>query len=369
MTSGSAVLATDPLTLADVEDRARAVLAPEVYDFVAGGSGGESTLNANRSAFDRCHLVPRVLSGVDTADTTTTLLGVPASMPVAVAPMAFHSLVHPDGEPAVSRAAAAAGVPFTAATLAGCPFDELTSADGDLFLQLYWLRDRARTEWLIGEAERLGARALILTVDVPFMGRRLRDLRNGFAVPAHAAPVNLSDGQRGGGQSVGGHAAAVIDPTLSWSDVDWVRRRTRLPLVLKGVLDPADARRAVDLGADGLVVSNHGGRQLDGAVPSLLALPAIRDEVGDACEVLLDSGVRSGTDVLRALALGASGVLLGRPVLWGLASGGERGVTGVLELLRSELEVSMALAGAPNVAAAGWLGVRWASGTHGREES
>ncbi|GAA3507040.1 alpha-hydroxy acid oxidase [Streptomyces showdoensis] len=369
MTGGPGVLAPDPLTLADVEDRARAVLAPEVYDFVAGGSGDESTLHANRTAFDRCHLVPRVLNGVETADTTTTLLGAASSMPVAVAPMAFHSVVHPDGEPAVSRAAAAAGIPFTAATLASRPLDELVPAGGELFLQLYWLRDRARTAWLIAEAERLGARALILTVDVPFMGRRLRDLRNGFAVPAHAAPVNLADTQRGAGQTVGGHAAAVIDPTLSWADLEWVRRRTRLPLVLKGVLDPADARRAVDLGADGLVVSNHGGRQLDGAVPSLFALPAIRDEVGDACELLLDSGVRGGTDVLRALALGASGVLLGRPVLWGLADGGESGVTGALRLLRTELEVSMALAGAPNVAAARRLGVRWAPGTDEREGS
>lgn len=369
MTGGPGALAADPLILADVEDRARAVLAPEVYDFVAGGSGREETLNANRTAFDRCHLVPRVLSGVATADTTTTLLGVPASMPVAVAPMAFHAVVHPDGEPAVARAAATAGIPFTAATLAGCPLDEPAAAGGDLFLQLYWLRDRARTEWLIDEAERLGARALMLTVDVPFMGRRLRDLRNGFTVPAHAAPVNLAVGQRGAGQSVGAHAATVIDPTLSWSDVEWLRRRTRLPLVLKGVLDPADARRAVDLGADGLVVSNHGGRQLDGAVPSLLALPAIRDEVGDACELLLDSGVRGGTDVLRALALGASGVLLGRPVLWGLASGGEPGVTGVLELLRAELAVSMALAGAPDVAAAGRLGVRREPATNEREGS
>ncbi|MEU6974954.1 alpha-hydroxy acid oxidase [Streptomyces sp. NPDC046371] len=359
----------DPLTLADVEDRARAVLAPEVYDFVAGGSGREETLHANRTAFDRCHLVPRVLSGVATADTTTTLLGVPAAMPVAVAPMAFHAVVHPDGEPAVARAAAAAGIPFTAATLSGCPLDEPAATGADLFLQLYWLRDRARTEWLIGEAERLGARALMLTVDVPFMGRRLRDLRNGFTVPAHAAPVNLADTQRGAGQSVGAHAAEVIDPTLSWSDVAWLRQRTRLPLVLKGVLDPADARRAVDLGVDGLVVSNHGGRQLDGAVPSLLALPAIRDEVGDACELLLDSGVRGGTDVLRALALGASGVLLGRPVLWGLASGAEAGVTGVLELLRAELAVSMALAGAPSVAAAGRLGVRRESATNEREGS
>lgn len=368
MTAGTAVPATDPLTLDDVEDRARALLAPEVYDFVAGGSGGEATLRANRAAFDRCHLVPRVLSGVDTADTTTTLLGVPASMPVAVAPMAFHAVVHPDGEPAVSRAAAAAGLPFTAATLAGCPLDELSVPGGALFFQLYWLRDRDRTAWLIDEAERLGARALMLTVDVPFMGRRLRDLRNGFAVPAHAAPVNLSDTQRGGGQSVGAHAASVIDPTLSWSDLEWVRRRTRLPLVLKGVLDPADARRAVDLGADGLVVSNHGGRQLDGAVPSILALPAIRDAIGDACEVLLDSGVRSGTDVLRALALGANGVLLGRPVLWGLAVDGETGVTAVLDLLRAELATSMALAGAPHVAAARRLGVRGASATHAREE-
>ncbi|MFD4371318.1 alpha-hydroxy acid oxidase [Streptomyces sp. NPDC058486] len=367
MTGGRAALAADPLTLADLEDRARAVLAPEVYDFVAGGSGDESTLDANRAAFDRCRLVPRVLSGAATADTTTTLLGVPASMPVAVAPMAFHALVHPDGEPAVSRAAATAGIPFTAATLAGHPLDALARTGGDLFFQLYWLRDRARTEWLIDEAERLGARALFLTVDVPFMGRRLRDLRNGFTVPAHAAPVNLADTERGGGQSVGGHAAAVIDPTLSWSDLAWLRRRTRLPLVLKGVLDPADARRAVDLGADGLVVSNHGGRQLDGAVPSLQALPGIREAVGDACEVLLDSGVRGGTDVLRALALGASGVLLGRPVLWGLACGGEPGVTGALELLRTEIEVAMALAGAPDVTAAGRLGVRWAPGTHARE--
>ncbi|MEU8759639.1 alpha-hydroxy acid oxidase [Streptomyces sp. NPDC048659] len=367
MTGGPGVLTGEPLTLDDVEDRARAVLPPEVYDFVAGGSGTESTLYANRGAFDRCHLVPRVLNGVEHADTSVTLLGAPASMPVAVAPMAFHAMVHPDGEPAVARAARAAGVPFTAATLASRPLDELAPAGGQTYLQLYWLRDRDRTAWLIAEAERLGARALILTVDVPFMGRRLRDLRNGFTVPAHAAPANLSGAQRGAGQSVGGHAASVIDPTLSWADLEWVRARTRLPLVLKGVLDPADARRAVELGADGLVVSNHGGRQLDGAVPSLTALPAIRDAVGDDCELLLDSGVRSGTDVLRALALGASGVLLGRPVLWGLAAGGESGVAGTLELLRTELEVSMALAGAPNVAAARRLGVRWAPCADERE--
>jgi 4-hydroxymandelate oxidase len=352
-------LVTAPLRLADVEAAARAVLPADVYDFVAGGSGTESTLVGNRSAFDRCQLVPRVLAGVTAADTATTLLGVPASMPVAVAPMAFHAVVHPDGELAVATAAARAGVPFTAATLSSQPLPTLAVARGSLLFQLFWLRDRARTKKLIRLAEECGARALVLTVDVPFMGRRLRDLRNGFTIPAHARPVHLNPADRGDGLGVGAHAAAVIDPTVSWAAVEWIRRRTRLPLVLKGVLDPADAHRAVELGVDGLVVSNHGGRQLDGAVPSVVALPAVRDAVGGRCELLLDSGVRSGTDVLRALALGASGVLLGRPVLWGLAAGGERGVTEVLDLLRTELEQSMALAGAPDVAAAQRLRVRW----------
>ncbi|MEO3766068.1 alpha-hydroxy acid oxidase [Streptomyces sp. B8F3] len=342
--------------LADVERAAAAVLPPEVRDFVAGGSGAETTLAANRAALDRVCVVPRALRDVSGCTTESTLLGRPVSMPVAVAPVAYHRLVCAEGETAAARAAKAAGVPFTASTLSSVPIEEITGVGGPVFFQLYWLRDTARTLALVRRAEDAGCTAVMLTVDVPWMGRRLRDVRNGFALPrgvraAHfAAADSTAHRRRGGASAVAAHTAEVFSPSVTWESVAVLRAQTRLPLILKGVLDARDALRAAESGVDAIVVSNHGGRQLDGAVPSINALPEVAAAVGGGCEVLMDSGVRGGTDVLRALALGASAVLVGRPVIWGLAAAGEAGARRVLELLGDQLRDALGLSGCRNVA-------------------
>jgi 4-hydroxymandelate oxidase len=345
------------LTVQDAEQAAGRVLPRDVRDFVAGGSGAELTLAANRAALDRVHLVPRVLTDVSACTPAAEIGGCVASMPVAIAPMAFQRMVHPDAEPGLAQAARAAGIPFTAPMLSSTPLEDIAAAGAHTWLQLYWLRDRAQVTDLIRRGEQAGCRALMLTVDVPVMGRRLRDLRNGFAFPPGITAANLTDDAAalGGTRQAGSSAAAVhtahaFDPSLNWDDIAWLREQTSLPLMLKGILDPRDARRAATAGADAVVVSNHGGRQLDGAVPSITALPAVCEAVSGRCQVLMDGGIRSGTDVLRALALGASGVLLGRPVLWGLASG-TPGAHRVLSLLREELTGAMMLAGCADVAA------------------
>ncbi|MFI8458162.1 alpha-hydroxy acid oxidase [Kitasatospora sp. NPDC085464] len=349
-------LPEQPVCLDDVERLAAAVLPAAVRDFIAGGSGNELTLDANRAALDGVHLVPRVLRDVSDCTAETTLLGRPAALPMAVAPMAYHRLVHPDGELATARAARRAGIPVTVGTLSSLPLARIAAEGARTWFQLYWLRDRQKVSDLVKEAEEVGCEAVMLTVDVPWMGNRLRDVRNGFVLPEDVVAANLSGGAsatartaRAAGSAVAAHTREALDSALSWRDVEEIRSRTGLPLVLKGILDPRDARRAADCGVDALVVSNHGGRQLDGAVPAIAALPGIRDAVGGHCEVLFDSGVRSGTDVLKALALGASGVLLGRPVLWGLALGGESGATTVLRLLAEELHTALGLAGCGRV--------------------
>ncbi|WP_246201732.1 4-hydroxyphenylpyruvate dioxygenase [Streptomyces alboniger] len=351
-----AVPAADPLVcLDDLARPAAARLPADVWDFIAGGSGRETTLAHNRAALDSVRLVPRVLADVSRPRTATRLLGVEADMPVAVAPMAYHALVHPEGEIATARAAAAAGVPLVAAMLSSRPLEQVAQAGRPPLLQLYWLHDRALLLRLVRRAEEIGCPGLMLTVDVPRMARRLRDLRRRFVLPSHVRPVELDEAPCPGADrvpTVAEHTEAVFDASLSWPDLEWLREQTALPLILKGVLDPADAARAASAGIDAVVVSNHGGRQLDGAVAAVSALPAVRAAVGDACDVLLDSGIRSGTDVLRALALGATGVLLGRPVLWGLAVGGERGLADVFSLLKQEIEDALVLAGCPRPEAA-----------------
>jgi 4-hydroxymandelate oxidase len=352
--------AGDPLCLDDVETAAHAVVSPEVWDFVAGGSGAELTLRANRAAFDRVQLVPRVLGGFDRCVTSIRLYGADMAMPVAIAPMAYQRLLHPEGELALARAARSAGVPYVASMLSSATIEEIAACGAVTWFQLYWLRDRAATLDLVRRAEAAGCTALVLTVDVPRMGRRLRDMRRGFALPEGMTAANLTpsatDSARAraaGDSALMVHTALAFDPTLDRHDVAWLLARTRLPVVLKGVLHPDDAARAVADGVAGVVVSNHGGRQLDGAVPSIVALPRVRDAVAGRGEVLLDSGIRGGADVLKALALGASAVLLGRPALWGLAMGGEQGAARVLSLLRTELEDAMTLAGCADLAAAG----------------
>nr|WP_239175491.1 alpha-hydroxy acid oxidase [Actinoplanes cyaneus] len=342
--------------MGDAERAAEAVLPADVWDFVAGGSGRETTLAANRAALDRVFLIPRVLRDVSACDTATTLLGRPVSQPLAVAPVAYQRLVHPDGEEATARAAAAAGVPFVASTLSSAPIERIAAAGGTIWFQVYWLRNTGTVLDLVRRAEDAGCRAIVLTVDVPWMARRLRDIRNGFALPEHVRAGNLTTTatahQRTAGSALAAHTSQEFSPAITWSAVDLLRRHTRLPVVLKGVLAAEDARRAVELGVDALVVSNHGGRQLDGAIPSIDALAEVVEAAGRSTEVLLDSGIRGGTDVLRALALGAAGVLVGRPAVWGLAAGGERGVHRVLELFGAELRDAMGLAGCDTVMAA-----------------
>ncbi|MFE4360280.1 alpha-hydroxy acid oxidase [Kitasatospora sp. NPDC056800] len=360
---------TDPaggrpaLSVAEYADRARAVLAPEVWEWLEGGAERELTLAANRAAFDRVALVPRVLTDVSTRDTAATLVRSRAALPVAVAPVAYHRLFHPEGELASARAAAAAGVPFTVGTLSSVGFEELAKTGATLWFQLYWLRDRGRLLDLVRAAEEAGSEALVVTADVPYMGRRLRDARNAFALPSDVRAALLEGGAAGRAHestaavsAVAAHTAELLSPGVTWADLEWLRGETDLPLVVKGVLDPADARRAAGIGAAAVVVSNHGGRQLDRAVPAVTMLPEVAEALAsEDCQVLLDSGVRGGSDVLTALALGATGVLLGRPLIWGLAAGGEAGCTEVLDLLATELRHALGLAGCADPRAAAEL--------------
>jgi 4-hydroxymandelate oxidase len=346
------------LSIEDYAMRAAAVLPQSVWDFVAGGSGAEATLAANERGFAVRRLVPRVLRDVSVPAPQCELFGGPLRMPAAVAPMAYQRLVHPDGELAAARAARTAGIPFIAGMLSSVSLEDIAATGATLWFQVYWLRDRAVLADLLARAAAAGARAIVLTVDTPRMGRRLRDVRNQFALPSDVTAANLSAGPtmahraRSGVSAVSAHTSLIFDPSLTWADLDWVRARTSLPLLLKGILDPDDASRAADSGVDAIVTSNHGGRQLDGAISTIDALPEVLRAVDQRCPVLLDGGVRGGVDVLKAIAQGARAVLLGRPVLWGLAVGGERGVTEVLSLIRDDLVHAMALAGCPDLEAA-----------------
>jgi 4-hydroxymandelate oxidase len=340
-------------------DAARTVLPADVWGYLQGGSGAERTLRANRAAFDRVALRPRFLVDVSTADLGTTVLGVPWRVPFGVAPMAYHRLAHPDGEVASAAGIGALGGGFVASMFASRTFADMAAATtGPRWLQLYWLRDRAAFADVVARAGDAGFGALVLTVDAPRVASRPRDARSAFALPDDVRAVNVDPRVMGsththdaGTSAIQRHSQERFDPAVTWSDLAWLRARTALPVLLKGVLTAEDARLAVEHGVDGLVVSNHGGRQLDAAVPSLAALPEVVDAVPAGYPVLLDGGVRRGSDVFAALALGATAVLIGRPVLWGLAASGPGGVTAVLELLRDQLEECLILAGRPSVAA------------------
>jgi 4-hydroxymandelate oxidase len=309
-------------------------------DFFAGGAGDERTLRANTEAFGRLRLVPRVLRATGTRDLRTTLLGTELAAPVLVAPTAFHRLAHPDGEVATARGAADAGTVMVVSMAATRTVEDVATAGGPLWFQLYPQPDRAFTEFVVRRAEAAGCRALVVTVDSPVFGRRERDRRHGFTdLPVGLVCENMRD-------DTGRVRTIVMDDRLGWDRIDRLLETTRLPILLKGVLHPADAELAVEHGVAGLLVSNHGGRQLDGAVATIDALPAIVKAVGGRVPVLLDGGVRRGVDVLAALALGATAVLIGRPVVWGLAVDGSTGVRRVLDDLRADLDHVLALAGA-----------------------
>jgi len=338
------------INVADFEAAARERLDPAAYGYIAGGAGDEHTLRENRAAFERWELRPRVLVDVGTISTRTTVLGTEVALPVLVAPTAFQRLADPDGELATARAAAAAGTIMTLSTLSSVTPAELAEAapGAPRWFQLYWSRDRGFTQELVEAATDSGYGALVLTVDLPVPGRRERDVRARFALPADLPLPNLPQELRGADVPTALHA--VVDDTLTWRDLEWLRSVCSLPLVVKGILTSEDALLAVEHGAAAVVVSNHGGRQLDGVPPTLDVLPEIVEAVGERAEVLLDGGIRRGVDVLKALALGARATLSGRAVLWGLAAGGEEGAARVLELLRAEVELGLKLLGCPSPA-------------------
>jgi isopentenyl diphosphate isomerase/L-lactate dehydrogenase-like FMN-dependent dehydrogenase len=346
-------LAAEPINVADYEHLAEERLDPGAFGYFVGGAGDEWTLRENVAAFGRWYLRPRVLVDVQSVTTQTTVLGQAVSMPILVAPTAFHRLAHADGEVATARGAAAAGTVMCLSSLAGAAVSEIAEAapDGARWFQLYWSRDRGFVENLLGRVVEAGFTALVLTVDLPAVGRRERDVRAAFELPTDLPFPNLPTSLAG--EDFHGALGEVVDPGLTWRDLEWLSSVCPLPLLLKGVLTAEDALLGVEHGAEGIVVSNHGGRQLDGVQASLEALPEVVEAVGDRAEVLLDGGIRRGTDVIKALALGASAVLVGRPVVWGLAVNGAEGVRRVLELLRAEVELALKLLGCASPAEVG----------------
>jgi len=356
-----------PLNLAELEAHALAALSPMARDYYAGGARDELTLRWNRRAWDDVPLHYRVLVDVSTRDPSTRVLGEPVSMPVLLAPTAFHRLAHPDGEAATARAAASAGTAMICSTLGTVSLEDIAAARpagcaAPLWFQLYVYRDRAITRSLVHRAEAAGCTALVLTVDAAEIGTRERDAKNRFALPPGMTVANLAgtakatlgpggDGAAGSGLSA--YVRSQLDQGLTWKDLEWLVEQTRLPVLVKGIVRADDARRALAHGAAGVVVSNHGGRQLDTAPATADVLRPIADAlhaIDASAEVYVDGGIRRGTDVIKALAMGARAVLIGRPQLWGLAVGGEQGVARMLGLLRAELLEAMALCGCPDVA-------------------
>jgi L-lactate dehydrogenase (cytochrome) len=359
------------LCLEDVRARARRRLPRVAFDFVDGAADAEVTLRRNVEAFERVVLRPRQLVDVSERSLATTVLGRPVDLPVLIAPTGMSRVAGPGGDVAGARAAARAGTVFVLSTMSSQSIEEVRArAAGELWFQLYLWRDRSLVERLLDRAEAASYRALVVTVDVPIVGNRLRDQRNGFTMPpkvrlhtaadllrhprwlaglrSAAAFAHVLDQESAGAME---HARLInqllANPASTWDDLAWLRDRWPGPLLVKGTLTADDARIAADHGVDGIVVSNHGGRQLDGTPASLDALAEVADAVGDRVELLLDGGVRRGTDVIKARALGARAVLIGRPWLWGLAAGGEAGVSAVLEILRAEIDRALALLGRP----------------------
>ena len=314
---------------------------PAAWAYYAAGADDRVTLREERRAFERLRILPRVLRGVEAPDLGTTVLGTPVSAPITISPTGVHGMAHPEGECATARAAGSAGTLMALSTVSSRSLEEVAAAaSGPLWFQVYVYRDREFAAHLARRAERAGYEALVLTVDSPRWGRKESSMRVEDEIPPDLYSTSI-DGEI---EDVDQSPVA-----LTWDDVAWLRSISPLPVVLKGILHPEDARLAVEHGAAGIVVSTHGGRQLDTAVPSIEALPAVVEAVEGRAEVYLDGGVRRGTDVLKALALGARAVFVGRPVLWGLAAAGESGVRHVLDMLRGELELAMTLAGQPGV--------------------
>ncbi|MBK6489635.1 MAG: alpha-hydroxy-acid oxidizing protein [Gemmatimonadetes bacterium] len=348
------------INLFEMETQAAGRMDPAAWGYFAGGANDEITLRGNRDAWDRLAIRYRTMVDVTTRSLGTTVLGQPIDFPVLVAPTAMQKLAHPDGESAMARAAGACGTLMVVSTTATTSLEEVRkAATGPTWFQLYIYQDRGATRALLERARDAGYSAIVITVDTPLLGWRERDIRNGFTLPPHLTIANAiaagaghdrlptADGE---GSGLAKHLHALHDAALSPRDIEWAHEVSGLPIVLKGIVRGDDAVRALDHGAAGVIVSNHGGRQLDTSIATARALPEVVDAVGDRGEVYVDGGIRRGTDVLKALALGARAVLVGRPPLWGLAVGGEKGATEVLQHLRMEFDLAMALAGCTSVA-------------------
>jgi L-lactate dehydrogenase (cytochrome) len=369
-----------PASVSDYRELARRKLPRVMFDYVDGGAFEETTLNANRNDLQKLALKQKVLRDVSNIDTSVTLFGQKMELPIALAPVGFAGMMARRGEAQAARAAEKAGIPYTLSTVGICPIEEVRKATTKPFwFQLYMMRDRGVVKEILARAAAAECSALVFTVDLPVLGTRYRDIRNGFGIalsPIGRARAALNIVRHPGwiynvvvkGQpltfgnlkgvvpdatSLGallGWTSRALDPSITWKDLEWVRSQWKGPLILKGVLDADDAREAVATGADGIVVSNHGGRQLDAALSSISVLPRIAEAVGDKITILMDGGIRSGQDVTRALALGAKACMIGRAWVYGVAAKGEAGVTGVLETMKRELRTSMALIGKTRIA-------------------
>ena len=344
----------EPLNLLELEAGAAAVLDPLAYDYYRSGAGAELTLARNRAAFAGVGLLPRVLVDVSAVDLATAALGTPMAHPVAVAPTAFHRLADPEGEVATARGAAAAEAVMCLSSLSNTPMEAVAerAGAGQRWFQLYVFRDRELTRDLVARAEASGYGAIVVTVDAPILGRRERDVRNRFELPDGLRIACVPEGDvdaPADGSGLASYFATMLDSSLDWSDLEWLVSITDLPVAVKGVHRADDAERAVGAGAAGVIVSNHGARQLDTVPATIEMLPAVAEAVAGRADVLLDSGVRRGTDVVKALCLGADAVLIGRPVLWALASGGAAGVSSAIAMLVAETREAMMLCGARRV--------------------
>ena len=366
----------DITCIADLRALAQRRVPRAFFDYADAGSYAEETLRANRADLEKVKLRQRVLIDVDKRDLSTTIVGQKASLPLALAPIGICGMQHGDGEILAARAANEAGIPFCLSTMSICSIEDVAEATGKPFwFQLYVMRDRGFIKDLIARARNAKCSALVLTVDLQILGQRHRDIKNGLTVPPEIRIKNIIDiatkprwawsvlnGRRKTFGNLAGHVggmenvnslstwtASQFDPTLSWKDVEWVRKLWPGKLILKGILDPEDAKRAAKTGADAIIVSNHGGRQLDGTSSSIAMLPKVADAVGSQIEIMFDGGVRTGSDILRALALGAKSCMIGRAYIWGLGAGGQDGVAKAIDILRKELDVNMALCGVKNV--------------------
>ncbi|KAF3325683.1 peroxisomal (S)-2-hydroxy-acid oxidase GLO3-like protein [Carex littledalei] len=335
----------------EYEELAKKKLPKMVYDYYSAGAEDQWTLKENREAFSRILFRPRVLVDVTKIDMTTTVLGFKISIPIMIAPSAMQKMAHPDGELATARAAASAGTIMTLSSLATCSVEEVNATGpGIRFFQLYVYKDRNIVRQLVRRAEKAGYKAIALTVDTPRLGRREVDIKNKFTLPPNLTLKNfenldLGKMDKANDSGLAAYAASQVDQSLSWKDVKWLQTITSLPILCKGIMTAEDTRMAIEYGAAGIIVSNHGARQLDYTPATITCLEEVVKEANGRVPVFLDGGVRRGTDVFKAIALGASGIFIGRPVLYGLAVDGEAGIKNVLKMLRNELEMTMALSG------------------------